>query len=124
MKIVKLSLIMVLFFYPQLAAAESWVLVTQAGTFQHEVDTSSIRQLGPTTRKAWTRFSLKNKPKYGMTLEEFNCRSEESRTIYFSSEDENGGVTPPEPNPYSDWKPVVPGTVGQIILEYVCKHNR
>jgi len=105
------------------AFAANWVLVTYSGKIAYEVDVSSIKQLSPDVKRAWTRFSLKNEIRKPLSLEEFNCRLEENRNTYSAIENGDGLEGSPVRNKYDDWRPVAPGTVGQIMLQFVCKQR-
>ena len=103
------------------AFAVNWVLVTYSGKIAYEVDVSSIKKLGPNVKRAWTRFSFPNETRKPLSLEEFNCLLEENRNTYSAMENEDGLEGPPVRNKYDDWRPVAPGTAGQIMLQFVCK---
>ncbi len=105
------------------AIAQSWVHVTQSGKIEHEVDIASIKQINSSVRKAWTRISLKNETRKVLSLEEFDCKRDESRWTYAATENNNGLEGAPERNTYSIWKPVAPGTVAQIVLQFVCERK-
>jgi hypothetical protein len=101
------------------AFAVNWVFVTYSGKIAYEVDVSSIKQLGPDVKRAWTRFSLKNEIRKPLSLEEFNCRLEaKKRNTYSAIENGVGLEGSPVQNKYDDWRPVAPGTVGQIMLQF------
>jgi hypothetical protein len=88
------------------------------------VDSASLRRAGDVVR-AWekTTYPPTNPKKWKevKSLSEFDCASRQSRvltlTVYFT--DGNNETE----NKVTEWKYVVPETVGESILDFVCNFN-
>lgn len=136
MKAMKKLLIAVLFLLTAIPAqAANWVLVTEGNGSQYYVETESIRRVGNTV-ECWQKTNYEKQQilkysseSYQSTISFLRCdcfnRTEKvlQSTIY-SDVDGRGQVV-------SDWsgdndKPsrIIPGTVGEAIMKFVCQRSR
>jgi hypothetical protein len=103
------------------AQASVWVSIgkTSDGTAEGFVEVSSIKIAGD-IRLAWFKYAYINHKAYTMERDEFDCGRDTTRGQTYTIYSEDGTqMEAPGPLP-SEWKPVVPDTMGSMLMQFVC----
>lgn len=105
---------------PSQALAENWIYVASSDSSTRYVDHGTFRRTGPYVQ-FWSRTIYKTNPNNWIedrTYEEVNCSQRQKRSLQITFYYKNG--TSESTSRPSDWSYVVPGTVGEALLEHVC----
>jgi hypothetical protein len=136
MKATKSFLIAVLFLLAAIPAqAANWVLVAEGDGSQWYVETESIRRIGNTV-ECWQKTNYEKQQSFKYSSEfyvstiglwRYDCFNRTGKVLQhtiYSDIDGRGEVV-------SDWsgdndKPsrIIPGTIGEAIMKYVCQRSR
>lgn len=98
----------------------NWVLVEKSDTVDFYIDSTSIKRSGDIVT-AWGANIIKKQNVSVKVLKEFNCKTKQEKTLSgtaFSKKDFTGETFPVQKK---DWDYVVRESIGETILEYVCK---
>ena len=117
------------------SALAKWVQVGGNDDIATYVDPTTIRKSGNKV-KMWTLMDYSTQQQHkisdqtgkpyrsGKIQEEYDCKEEQSRMLYFSCHSENmgaGDVVCESSDATKNWIPVPPGSLEDTILKFACK---
>ena len=120
----------VLLFLSTSACAVEWTRIREIDTYVVYVDLATIRKTG-STATMWTLFDYKQAQHVRGTTHlsmivqgEFDCsEAQQTRRLYlvFYSENMQGGNVVWSGQGDRKWEPMVPGTTGESLWQFLCK---
>ena len=116
--------IFTLFAPPTHAASEAnWVLIGKTETMTIKIDKSSLKRNGDLVT-AWESYVDAKDKKSTKILSEYNCKTNQSKglsvSVYPTLDFTGRPITYP---PQKDWSYVVRETIGEDMINYVCKNT-
>lgn len=113
-------------------SSQEWELVSESSKGSFYMKKEKINGYG--NPKVWVKGTLKESYYYEgnkkvtvlnptmLLLYEFNCSDSSTRLISNILYDSNGVLLDSYNNNFSEWENVVPGSVGESELKFVCKY--
>lgn len=101
-------------------AMAEWVFVSGDKATKGYADPETIRKAG-NIAKMWTLYNFQNHS--SKLHEEFDCKEEQTRqlyAVYYKGQMGSGNLWPPPAVDPLDWRPVIPGTIGQDMWKLAC----
>jgi hypothetical protein len=120
------KLLFIILLFPTLSFGSSWYLIGANDDHDFYIDKDSIVKSGNEVNY-WVKINYKKKDEYGDLSEKqngiTNCRTKEETLKYYltyTEIDNNGKIHRSGYVPIK-WTPIVPDSVGETILKFVCK---